>query len=156
MPSEASVQCSCFICEKIGDGTEIQWCSHCKDHFYCSTWLLFLACNQYPHPTTFLAQAGPARLLTGPPTSLCVKARVRVLCGMTNTANVRMEAFTKENWNLSLGHPDLKEWAGDIVSLRSQMIFVKSLRSHLVVMRLRCLTIGLKGSDGLAVEQMLG
>ena len=137
--------------KKTGNETEIQRCSRCK-HLYCGPWLLF---SLQSTPSSFV-QAGPVRLLTGSPTNLCVGARVRVLCGMTNIADVKMEALLKEIWNLSSDHPNLKERAGDIVALRNRTIFVKTSRSSIVVMRLRCLSTGLKGSDGLAAGQMLG
>jgi hypothetical protein len=73
---------------------------------------------------------------------------------MTNIASVKMEVCTREHWSLLLGRAGRKEQGGDIVLLRNQTIFVESLRSSMVVTRLSCLHIGLKGSDGLAVEQM--
>ena len=101
-----------------------------------------------------LVQEGAVKLLTGRPTNVSVLRTPQ--SGMKNVANVEMEAFTRESWNLLRGHARRKKQGGDIVLLLNQTTFVESLRLSMAVMRRNFSSIGPRGLGGLAVERMRG
>jgi len=139
----------CVVCNTTGDEEKVWQCSRCKDRLYCGVYpiLLLRACIHEHY------QEGPVKSLTGKLTKPYVtKSRF----GVTSIANVVTAVFMKENWSSLHGLARRKRPAGDIALLRNLMIFVESLRLNMVVTRLSYSSIGLKGLDGLAVEQMRG